>query len=98
MSTLETLSPPVNLAAAEAAYKRASAAVDARLAETSDPNDARLLALIADEEAAYEAMFHHAAERQRRARMVAAGVIDPSVECSRECWLAAHARVAGGAL
>jgi hypothetical protein len=73
MPILVATTVPVNAIEAEAAYRRATAAVDARLAQTSDPNDALALALIAAEEAAYEAFFHAKHEQQRRMRMHVAG-------------------------
>lgn len=91
MKTVDQTPTPVNFAAAEAAYKAASAAVDARIEEnarcarpSSLIHDPELLALIAAEEVAYEAMFHAASERQRRARMMVSGAFEtdarPEVE------------------
>lgn len=83
MTTLDQSPEPVNFAAAEAAYKQAGAAVDAFLADLKFrfphhcmDRHPRLLALIAAEEAAYEAMFHAASERQRRARMMVSGAFE----------------------
>lgn len=85
MKTLDQTPNPVNFAAAEAAYKAASAAVDARIeyldhhtscTSWQKAEDRELLALVADEESAYEAMFHAASERQRRARMMVSGAFE----------------------
>lgn len=93
MKTVDQTPTPVNFAAAEAAYKAASAAVDARIeyldhhtscTSWQKAEDRELLALVADEESAYEAMFHAASERQRRARMMVSGAFEtdarPEVE------------------